>query len=202
MNLGALVAWPTLDGRDDVARFTGALAYSMRVASGRPTFDRVVAPMIGQGTNEFEGLTALLAEVANLGAETVLVINEAQAAPEAVHRSLLYLILNAPPNLRIVLASRKTLQLPLSTLLARGLCAAVTADRLRFTRQETAAILKARFKDRIDADSCMRLHDKAAGWPLGLQLAMAVVERQSKVNAAIATMDAANRLSPARKAPL
>src|SRR5512145_28627 len=46
LNLGALVAWLTLDWRDDVARFTGALAYSMRVASGRPTFDRVVAPMI------------------------------------------------------------------------------------------------------------------------------------------------------------
>lgn len=192
LNLGALVAWLTLDWRDDVARFTGALAYSMRVASGRPTFDRVVAPMIGLGANEFEGLTALLAEVANLGAETVLFIDEAQAAPEAVHQSLLYLILNGPPNLRIVLASRKTLQLPLSNLLARGLCTAVTADRLRFTRQETAAILKARFKDRIDADSCLRLHDKAAGWPLGLQLAMAVVERQSEVNAAIATMDAAS----------
>src|SRR5574340_1228325 len=35
LNRGALVAWLTLDERDDVARFAGGLAYSMRVASGR-----------------------------------------------------------------------------------------------------------------------------------------------------------------------
>ncbi|WP_018992993.1 helix-turn-helix transcriptional regulator [Aromatoleum toluclasticum] len=191
LNLGALVAWLTLDDRDDVARFTGGLAYSMRVASGRPTFERAVAQLIRQGSSDFEGLTAWLAEVANLGAETVLILDEAQSAPDAVQQSLLYLILNAPPNLRVVLASRKALQLPLSSFLARGLYASVGADRLRFTRQETAEILKARFKDRIDAESCMRLHEKAAGWPLGLQLAMVVIERQPDLNAAIATMDAA-----------
>src|SRR5574337_421629 len=101
------------------------------------------------------------------------------------------LILNAPPNRRFVLASRRPLQLPLSNFFARGLYASVGADRLRFTRQETAAILKARFKERIDSESCLRLHEKAAGWPLGLQLAMAVIERQSDLNAAIATMDSA-----------
>lgn len=191
LNLGALVAWLTLDDRDDVARFTGGLAHSMRVASGRPTFERAVAHLIRQGSGDFEGLTAWLAEVANLGAETVLILDEAQAATDAVRQLLLYLLLNAPPNLRVVLASRKALQLPLSSFLARGLYASVDADRLRFTRQETAEILKARFKDRVDAESCMRLHEKAAGWPLGLQLAMAVIERQADLNAAIATMDAA-----------
>ena len=191
LNLGALVAWLTLDERDDVSRFTGGLAYSMRVASGRPTFERAVAQLIRRGGSDFEGLTAWLAEVANLGAETVLILDEAQAASDAVQQSLLYLILNAPPNLRVVLASRKALRLPLSSFLARGLYASVGADRLRFTRQETAEILKARFKDRIDAESCMRLHEKAAGWPLGLQLAMVAIERQADLNAAIATMNAA-----------
>lgn len=192
LNLGALVAWLTLDERDDVARFTGALAYSMRIASGRPTFERAVAQTVRQGGSELEGLTAWLAEVANLGAETVLMLDEAQTASESVHQSLLYLILNAPPNLRVVSALRKALQLPLASFLARGLHATVGVERLRFTRQETAAMLKARFKDRIDAESCMLLHEKSAGWPLGLQLAMAVIERQSDLKAAIATMDAAS----------
>ncbi|BAL27443.1 LuxR C-terminal-related transcriptional regulator [Azoarcus sp. KH32C] len=191
LNLGALVAWLTLDERDDVARFSGGLAYSMRVASGRPTFERAVAQTMRQGGGAFEGLTAWLAEVANLGAETVLILDEVQFASEPVLQSLLYLILNAPPNLRVVLASRKALQLPLSNFLARGLYAIVGTERLRFTRKETASILKARFKDRIDAESCMKLHDKAAGWPLGVQLAMAVIERQSDLKGAIATMDAA-----------
>ncbi|HJV26992.1 MAG TPA: LuxR C-terminal-related transcriptional regulator [Aromatoleum sp.] len=191
LNLGALVAWLSFDERDDVARFSGALAYSMRIASGRPTFERAVAQTMRQGGNEQEGLTAWLAEVANLGAETVLILDEVQTVSASVLDSLLYLILNAPPNLRIVLASRKALQLPLSNFLARGLYTSLDVERLRFTRQETAAILKARFKDRITAESCMRLHDKAAGWPLGLQLAMVVIERQSDPNTAIATMDAA-----------
>lgn len=192
LNLGVLVAWLTLDERDDVARFSGALTYSMRIASGRPTFERAIARTMRQSGGELEGLTAWLAEIANLGAETVLILDEVQSASDAIHQSLLYLLLNAPPNLRVVLASRKALQLPLSGFLGRGLYAELGVERLRFTRQETAAILKARFKDRIDAESCLRLHEKAAGWPLGLQLAMVVIERQSDLSAAIATMDAAS----------
>lgn len=46
LNLGALVAWLSLEERDDVARLTGGLAYSMRGASGRPTFERTVARLI------------------------------------------------------------------------------------------------------------------------------------------------------------
>jgi LuxR family maltose regulon positive regulatory protein len=190
--LGALAAWLTLDERDDVARFSAALAYSMRIASGRPTFERAVAHTMRQGGSALEGLTAWLAEIANLGAETVLILDEVQAVSANVLESLLYLILNAPPNLRVVLASRRALQLPLSSFLARGLYAELGVERLRFTRQETTEILKARFKDRVDAESCLRLHEKAAGWPLGLQLAMVVIERQSDLNAAIATMDAAS----------
>ncbi|WP_041656048.1 LuxR C-terminal-related transcriptional regulator [Azoarcus sp. KH32C] len=189
LNRGKLVAWLTLDERDDGMRFVRGLAYAMRLASGRPGFDKAVSQATRQRPSEIDSLTAWLAEVTNLGAETLLILDEVQAAPTAtIELSLHYLLLNAPPNLRIVMASRRRLDLPFSDMMARGLYANIGADRLRFTQQETLRILAERFGTKISADDGARLHEKIAGWPLGLQLAVASLERCANPAASIATM--------------
>ena len=100
--------------------------------------------------------------------------------------SLAYLLLNAPSNLRVVLASRKTLVLPVAELPARGRFVDLGSHELLFDQAETIALLHARFGSRIDLDSCVRLHELTEGWPLGLQLAIATIERSPDLNEAIA----------------
>jgi LuxR family maltose regulon positive regulatory protein len=53
----------------------------------------------------------------------------------------------------------------------------ITTESLRFTLPETIALLQSRFGARLDRDACARLHELSEGWPLGLQLAIASVER-------------------------
>ncbi|MDB6142506.1 MAG: LuxR family ATP-dependent transcriptional regulator [Pseudomonas sp.] len=186
LSLGAVVAWLTLDARDDGARFVLGLAAAMAIGSGRPFFARAFEPMPGQGRDELEGLTQWLAEVADLGSETVLILDEADTLPEGtVRHSLAYLLHNAPANLRIILASRGRLNLKVADLLASGRYASISTAALRLGVEESVAILSARFGARIDTDLCVRLHEVTEGWPLGLQLAISAMEKSPNLRAAI-----------------
>jgi LuxR family maltose regulon positive regulatory protein len=175
---GAIVAWLTLDERDDVPRFVAALEVAMRIASARRTFAGT-PPASDVGTEaELENLTAWLASVAEMATEAVVVLDDAHLLPEHTGAvALLYLIRNAPPNLRVVIASRGAFGLPAADLVAHGELTVITADRLRFSLDETVEVLRERVGSQLDADRCARLHEITEGWPLGLQLAVSVLRQ-------------------------
>ncbi|MDB5980472.1 MAG: LuxR family ATP-dependent transcriptional regulator [Pseudomonas sp.] len=186
LSLGAVVAWLTLDAHDDAERFVHGLAAAMAIGSGRSSFARAVERMPGKGGDELEGLTQWLAEVADLGSETVLILNEADTLLEVtVRHSLTYLLHNAPANLRIMMASRGRLNLQVADLMASGRYATITTPTLRLAVEETVGILNARFGALIDTDLCVRLHGITEGWPLGLQLAISAMEKSRNLRAAI-----------------
>ncbi|MEB2514082.1 LuxR C-terminal-related transcriptional regulator [Pseudomonas sp. YuFO20] len=189
LSRGAVVAWLTLDSHDDGPRFVQGLMAAMAIGSGRQSFAGSFERMPGR--DELEGLTGWLAEVADLGSETILMLDEADALPEVtVRQSLAYLLHNAPANLRIIMASRSRLSLQVADLLARGLYVAIAADLLRFRTEETVTILSNRFGARIDPDLCVRLQEITEGWPLGLQLAIAAIEKSPNLGAAVEQLSA------------
>jgi LuxR family maltose regulon positive regulatory protein len=191
LSRGAVVAWLTLCRRDDGNRFAQGLAVAMTLGSGRQSFAGASERMAGHGRDEMDRLTDWLAEVAELGSETVLILDEVDTLPEAtVRQSLAYLLHNAPANLHILMASRSRLHLEVTDLLARGLYVTISADALRFRVEETVAILSNRFGARIDPDLCVRLHEVTEGWPLGLQLAIASIEKSANLVAAIGDLSA------------
>lgn len=183
LQTGAIAAWLTLDERDDDARFTRGLAVAMRMASGRAGFGQPYADTVVPGEGNLESLTEWLAEVASLGVEVVLFLDDAHLlSPATVHASLVYLLHNAPANLRVVLSARK----PITELHIHGQFATIDADTLRLRFDETIAVMNARFGARVGADACGRLHALTEGWPLGLQLALATIEKSPNLNDAIA----------------
>jgi LuxR family transcriptional regulator, maltose regulon positive regulatory protein len=173
---GAVVAWLTLDGNDDVPRFCRGLTLALHNANTKtrhlPTCD---------GDTELDRLTHWLASIVETAAEAVLILDDAEYLPLATTKhSLLYVLRNAPANLRIIVASRCPLNLPMSDLVAHGQLTILTSEALRFTLDETLALLSARFGSGVTTDDCTRLHDITEGWPLGLQLAIAALGRQTK----------------------
>ncbi|TPG93296.1 LuxR family transcriptional regulator [Pseudomonas caspiana] len=186
LSLGAVVAWLTLDAHDDAERFVNGLAAAMAIGSGRSSFARSAERIPGKGSDELEGLTQWLAEVADLGSETVLILDEADTLLEVtVRHSLTYLLHNAPANLRIMMASRGRLNLQVADLMASGRYATITTPALRLAVEETVGILNSRFGALIDTDLCVRLHEITEGWPLGLQLAISAMEKSQSLRAAI-----------------
>jgi len=184
---GAIVAWLTLDEHDDAASFVRGLEEALSIGSGAGNFvrDTAAAPVRREG--ELEALTAWLAAVASMAVDVDLILDDAHALPAATASNLLmYLLLNAPANLRVILASRRALPLDFAELIASGRLLHLHADDLRFTLEETAQVLEAGPASGIDKDSCVRLYELTEGWPLGVQLALSSVMKRGNLKEAIA----------------
>jgi LuxR family maltose regulon positive regulatory protein len=167
---GAVVAWLQAQGRDDTARLVQALALAVRQGAGRPTFGHTL--LQGGAPPGLEGVTAWLAEVAQSALDLVLFVDEADRLPAPTLHALGYLLHNAPPNLRVVVAARGGTDLGLAELAAYGQCRVIGPAELRFTLDETLALARERLGAAADADAAARLHELTEGWPLGLQLAL------------------------------
>ena len=188
LSRGAVVGWLSSQADDNPERFVQGLALAIRVGSGRQTFGHTM--LEGSPAPALEGITAWLAEVALSAMDVVLIVEDADRLPSASRETLTYVMHNAPPNLRIVVASRTECDLGVADLTAYGQCAVGGAEMLRFTLEETLALARQRLGQRIDADIAARLHEKTEGWPLGLQLTLSAVVRGADPTALINAMAA------------
>lgn len=174
---GEWVAWLSLDGISDDQSFAVGLAYAMRQASGLTRFDDLGQQMQGEG---LANLTLWLAEISHLGRKSLLILDDVHRANSAsMIEALQYLFLNLPSNLRLIYASRTSLPLPIVALKAKGFYAHIDSDPLRFTLFETTELINRYVKGDIPHQMALDLHEKVAGWPLGIQLAMSTLEKQS-----------------------
>lgn len=174
---GTAVAWLSADERDDPHRLLAGLVHAIRVGCARPQFGRLALEGVMAPAREFEGLTAWLADIAQLSLDVVLIVDEIERLPATGVEALGYLFHNAPPNLQIVAAARRGLDLSVTDLVAYGQGVALGPETLRFRLDETISLIGSRFGTRVDADHCAQLHESTDGWPLGLQLALAAMDR-------------------------
>ena len=178
LQTGTVVAWLGMDAEDSAAATVGGIVESLRRATGRATLGFNAIEAVRRGSGTAHALTALLAEIAETAAPTVVIFDDCERITDpAVLEVVEYLLHNLPPNLKIVAASRTRLPLQTADLLAHGDLRRVTASELRFDLEETIRWLSGRLGNRVNADICARLHEITEGWPLGLQLAAASLER-------------------------
>ncbi|MCG5078940.1 LuxR C-terminal-related transcriptional regulator [Paraburkholderia tagetis] len=185
---GAAVAWVSADAHDDPQRFLQSLVLAVRVGGARPEFGRTLLESPFATPDATEGLTAWLAEVAQSALDLVLIVDEAERLSPVGSAALLYLLHNAPANLRIVVAARGGFETAVDDLSAYGQCVCLGPEALRFRLDETLALVRRRFGERVDTDSCARLHEFSDGWPLGLQLALAAMEKSGDPRGVIDAM--------------
>ena len=190
---GAGVAWISADGSEDPMRFMLSLILAVRSGCGRPHFGRGLSDGAISSLGELDGITAWLAEIAQTALKLVLVVDEAERLAPARFEGLSYLVHNAPPNLRVVIAARGGLDPIFADLVAYGHCASIGSEQLRFRSEETLSLVRGRFGSRVDADACARLHEITEGWPLGLQIALTAMERVADPSLAIDAMFASGR---------
>ena len=184
---GSVVAWVTAHAaRRPDNRLLQCLAMAVRLAAARPTFGHTL--ITGEGPGGLEGVTDWLAEVAQLAVNIVLVVDDAERLKDAPRELLIYLLHNAPANLRIFISARSDCRLGVEDLLAYGSCVRIGPADLRFKLDETLCLVEERFKGRVDCDSAARLHEVTEGWPLGLQLAITMLAKSSDPMTEIAAM--------------
>ncbi|HKU00839.1 MAG TPA: LuxR C-terminal-related transcriptional regulator [Paraburkholderia sp.] len=174
---GTAVAWLSADERDDPRRLLLGLVHAIRAGCARPQFGRTVLEGAMAPPRDLDGLTGWLAEIAQLSLDIVLIVDEIERLPAASIEALSYLFHNAPPNLQFIAAARQGLEFAAADLEAYGQGVKVGPEALRFRFDETISLIRSRFGTRVNADDCARVHECTDGWPLGLQLALAAMDR-------------------------
>jgi LuxR family maltose regulon positive regulatory protein len=167
------IAWLSLDEADnDPTRFWRYVAAALD-GQGIGVGERLTPLLGGPRPAPPEAVvTALANTLAAHSDQVVLVLDDyhlIQAPP--IHDSLTLLLERLPPQLRLVLASRADPPLPLARLRARGQLAELRAADLRFTTEETAALLGEVTGLELPAASLAALAARTEGWVAGLQLA-------------------------------
>ncbi len=170
------VAWLSLDEADnDPARFwrhvLAALDHAWPGVGSRlggllgppapATFHRFVAALINDLTGPESAVDG--------GA---LVIDDLHAidSPEVLE-SFAYLVEHRPTALGLLLGSRVDPPLPLARLRARNELTEVRAEQLRFTIDESAALVRGAAGIDMSGDDVAALTARTEGWAAGLQLA-------------------------------
>jgi LuxR family maltose regulon positive regulatory protein len=182
---GWAVAWISADGSPDPQRMLHSLVLAVRMGCGRPQFGATLIESASVALGEYEGVTAWLSEIAQASLSMVLMIDEAERLHPSSQAALNYLLHNAPPNLRVVAAGRGELDPMVADLRAYGQCTSVGVETLRFTLEETITLVRNRIGAKADPDTCARLHEMTEGWPLGLQLVLAAMERGSDLRSVV-----------------
>jgi LuxR family transcriptional regulator, maltose regulon positive regulatory protein len=188
------VVWLSLDvGDNDPARFWRYVAAALEPACAG--IAEPVAALLGGPQPPLEAVvTALVNALAAQPDQVALVLDDyhlIQAA--AVHDSLTLLLERLPPQLRLVLAGRADPPLPLARLRARGQLVELRERELRFTPQETAALLGEAVGLDLPEAAVAALAARTEGWVAGLQLAVLSLRGHTDMAGFVATFSGSHR---------
>ncbi|PXV56961.1 LuxR family transcriptional regulator, maltose regulon positive regulatory protein [Dyella jiangningensis] len=168
---GAKVAWLTLSPDDEQLETWGANLVGSLLQAG---LSDDALSSLGEAEAELDAqsmASLLIGALDHAHGELYLVIDDFHYASDPrIERLMQSLIDAAPHHLHIVLSSRNTPDLLLGRWRARGEVHEIDGRELAFRFRESQAFLRANLDKDIDLDAAHLLHEKADGWPIGLQL--------------------------------
>jgi LuxR family transcriptional regulator, maltose regulon positive regulatory protein len=174
------VAWLSLDaGDNEPARFW-AYVLTALCRSGAVPAEAALWSLATRPGGDETFLPLLVSALGELPVPVVLVLDDVQDVTDAaVINGLALLLRRAPPQLRLVLASRLDPPLPLQRLLVSGQLAEVRSADLAFTLAEVADLLaEYEFRQRLSDEDLVMLQARTEGWAAGLRLAALSLQGQ------------------------
>jgi len=167
------VAWLSLDPEDnDPVRFWRYVLVALDRACGG-LGEHVLPRLSPPGLTSGQGVvTAMVNQVEAAPDELALVLDDyhAMEAP-SIHDDMAFLLSHLPPQLHVVITSRSDPPLPLARLRGSGQLAELRAADLRFTPEESAALLREVWELDLSPQAVAALESRTEGWAVGLQLA-------------------------------
>lgn len=169
---GRAVVWLSLDAQYDARRFAQCLA-AASIRKGQEVLDEAFADWMRDADDAMAALTGWIVEIAQSGKECLLILDDADLAPLPLQEGeLVFVLANAPGNLKIALSTRPGNPIFRQAPLFCAPLIRITAQELRFTEDETFAVTARSLQGQASAALCVHLHRLTDGWPLGLQLVL------------------------------
>ena len=170
------VAWVTLDATDnDPARLWSAVRAALRSCAAVPATSALHGTQSGRHRSDL--VDEIIAAVDELDRPVWLVLDDVQelTSAESLH-DLARLLRLRPPTLRPVLASRIDPPVALPRVRVEGRLHEVRAEHLRFSPDETRALLRSSDLT-LTPDQLDTLLTRTEGWVAGLRLAVFALRR-------------------------
>src|SRR5690606_15353915 len=163
---GRAPVWLRLARDDDAAGFWAAVARALTPVLG-PEGGAVLRPL-ATGGHPVEDPPGMVSCALRRAATPVLLVLDdlhVLTSPE-VHAGLVGLVERSPPQLSLVVLTRRDPPWPLSRLRLAGLLAEVRAQDLAFGLDEAAKLFRMLSAD-LDDSQVRRLVERTEGWPAG-----------------------------------
>jgi ATP/maltotriose-dependent transcriptional regulator MalT len=168
----ARFGWVSLDeSDDDPVRFWSYVVAAIESAAPEvpgTAARRLRAPGVSVAD---EVLPVLVNQLAQVARPLVVVLDDYhEIGDEAVHAGMTYLLDRLAPNVHVVVAGQADPPLALGRLRARGELHEVRVQELRFSDEETTALLNGKHKLQLAPDLLAGLQHRTEGWVAGLNL--------------------------------
>jgi len=166
-------SWISLDENDDDPRiFLGYFVTAIQSVYPEACNDILALLNAPQLPPQNYLATKLVNDLAALPGNLVLVLDDYHfIQAEAIHQVLTTLIHNMPPQMHLMIVTRKDPPLPLSLLRGRKQLLEIRAVDLRFNLEEAKVYLEGVFGEELDPNAVSLLTKRAEGWITGLRLA-------------------------------
>jgi LuxR family transcriptional regulator, maltose regulon positive regulatory protein len=173
-------AWVSLDSGDNQPARFWAYALAALCGSGAVPANSALRSLAPRPGSETTFLPLLVRGLAELPTPVVLILDDVQELTDArVLQELEFLLRHAPPQLRLVLATRVDPPLPLQRLRISGQLAQLRAADLAFTTAEVADLLAGcDHQPRLSEDDLALLQARTEGWAAGVRLAALSLQDQ------------------------
>lgn len=162
--------WVSLDsGDNDPARFVAYLVGTLR--HHNPTVQRFQS-LSGVDLPPQTILTSLLNAISQLDSQMILAIDDVHVINNPAVQGLMgFFIDHAPPQLHIIMLSRRTLSLPLGRLRVQHQLAEFDGHDLNFDSSEIERYFRGITAHPLSTNELLTLKKRTEGWIAGLQLA-------------------------------
>jgi LuxR family transcriptional regulator, maltose regulon positive regulatory protein len=177
---GGLCGWLSLDsGENELSRFIEYLVAALRCAEASVARD---VPALLQSSPVLPVdsiMTMLVNDLARLGQDIVLILDDAHVlTAAAIHGFLDALLTYAPPNFHLLLATRGEIPIKVANMRVRGQMVRIDDTRLRFSLGETRAFLNQSHGLALSDADVASLQHRTEGWIAALQLAALSLENR------------------------
>jgi ATP/maltotriose-dependent transcriptional regulator MalT len=170
--LSGTASWVTIDERDaDPLRLGSRLVAALGAA--RPQLsERGSAALRGASTRLGDELIEVLfEELEAIEEDIVVVLDDFDRLEGPSVEDLGRLIVEAPPRVHFVVASRSDPTIPSHRLRTRGELVEPRAGDLRFTESEAQQVIERVSGQRLSREEVVHLLDLTEGWPVAVELA-------------------------------
>ena len=188
------VGWVSLDAGDNEPAFFWTCIIRALQKIDRDLGQHALDAMQAGAAPDVPVLTSLVNEIAAIGRDAVLILDDYHVIETpAIHSALAFFLDHLPDHMHVIIATRVDPVLPLARMRARGEVIELRTSDLRFNTDEASAFLNETMTLDLAAADVAALEKRTEGWVTGLKLAALSVQNQDDARAFIASFSGDNR---------